>query len=199
MKLKSVLLPTQFRRAWWSYAKLSNMCLFASISSWKPEGFASRGCCASSALNPQGPPSPCMSVALPAPLLAKRIFHSQIRGRVCQETPKEESGMLGAARQEADSQFLAPARQCPALVGMARPHKRVLAKYQDPFFPSQGLKLILCMVPSPHISPTAAACQCGAWTEATLPCCWPPKYLLALLHCFAVVFPSVPNYNKTTY
>lgn len=133
------------------------------------------------------------------PCLPSVFFIPKSEAECARRHQRRSQGCCGAARQEADSQFLAPARQCPARVGMARPHKRVLAKYQDPFFASQGLKLILCMVPSPHISPTAAACQCGVWTEATLPCCWPPKYLLALLHCFAVVFPSVPNYNKTTY
>lgn len=86
-------------------------------------------------------------------------------------------GCCGSARQEADSQFPAPARQNPVPVGTA-PQKS-LQSIKVPFYPpGVDLKLILCVVPPPHINPTAAACQCGVWTEATLPCrclpsvCW---------------------------
>lgn len=135
---------------------------------------------------------PAVLVPPPAPLLAKCIFHSQIRGGVCQETPKEDSGCSGSARQKADRQFLAPARQHPAMVGMDRPPQKCPCKVLRSLFspPRADLKLILCTVPSPHINPTAAACQCGVWTEATLPCCCFPNicwhYCIALLWSFPV-------------
>lgn len=203
MKRKSVLLPTQFRRAWWSHAKLSNMCLFASISSRKPEGFASRGCCASSALNPQGPPSPGSAGSIPCRPACQAVFFIPKSEVECARRHQRRArGCCGSARQEADSQFLAPARQCPDPVGMARLPQRVLAKYRGLFFPSQvEFEIILCAVPSPHINPTAAVHQCGVWTEATLPCCCLPNicwcYCIALLWSFPVPPTTEKQYINT--
>lgn len=177
MKHQSVLLPTQFRRAWWSYAKLSNTCLFASISSRKPEGFASRGHCANSTLNPQGPPSPSSAGGTSCSPACQACFSFPNQRWSVPGDTKWGLRDCGSARQEVDSQFPAPARQNPVPVGIARPPKKSPCKAS--FYPPRlDLKLILCVVPPPHINPTAAARQCGVWTEATLPChclpnvCW---------------------------
>lgn len=152
MKHKSVLLPTQLRRAWWSYAKLSNMCLFASISSRKPEGFASRGCCANSALNLQGPPSPGSVSSTPCSRRLPRVFFIPKSEVECaRRHHRRPRGCCGSARQEADSQFHAPARQHPAPVGMAGPPQKspcegLRSLFSLPGFETNSLHVSL----SPH-------------------------------------------------
>lgn len=200
MKHRSVLLPTQFRRAWWSHAKLSNMCLFACISSQKPEGFASRGCCPNSALNPQGPPSPCSVSGTPCSPACQTYFSfSNQRWSV----PGDSKGGLGDAVVLRDRRLTSRPLPSP---GSAQPwwewpgpHKRVLEKYQGPFFPLPGFETnSLHSSLSLHQSHSCCMSVWGLdWSHFAM--LLPHKYLLVLLHCFAVVFPSAPNYNKTIY
>lgn len=162
----------------------------------KLEGFASGGCCADSALNPQGPPPPDTAGWQPVPpRLPSCIFHSQIGGGARQETPREDSGMLRLQRREADSRSLAPA---PA--GMAKPPQRVLAKHRGLLSPCQGgfETISLCGFLSPHQS---RSCCTSAWglDRSHSAMSLPPKYLLALTALLYCGLSSAPIYAKTMY
>jgi len=133
------------------------------------------------------------------PRLPSCIFHSQIRGGACQETLGEDSGMLWFRKARGGQPVPRPPSPSPSRVG-PDPAK-VLAKRQGPLSPSQGGSetIPLCGFLSPHQS---HSCCTSAWAldgchSAML---LPPKYLLALLYRFAVVFPSAPNnYTRTIY
>lgn len=162
VKHQSVLLPTQFRRAWWSYAKLSNMCLFASISSQKPEGFASRGCCANSALDPQGPPSP-RSAGGTSCSPACQVYFSFPNQRW--SVPADTKGGLGDAVVLQGRRLTASSLPLPGRTQSQweQPGStEVLAKYQGPFLPSRGRfeTNSLCGSPSPHQS---HSCCMSVW------------------------------------
>lgn len=168
----------------------------------KPGGFASGGCCADSALNLQGLPSPPDNTrwqAMP-PRLPSCIFHSQIRGGACQETPRDNLAMLRLQKARGWQPVPRHRRAAPSPSGDSQaPRKESLQSVEVPFPPQGGSETIsLCGFLSPHQS---HSCCTSAWGldgshSAML---LPPKYLLALLHCFAVVFPSAPNYTKTIY
>lgn len=137
------------------------------------------------------------------PCLPSVFFIPRSEEECARRHQRRTRGCSGSARQKADRQFLAPARQHPAMVGMDRPPQKCPCKVLRSLFspPRADLKLILCTVPSPHINPTAAACQCGVWTEATLPCCCLPNicwhYCIALLWSFPVPPTTRKQYINT--
>lgn len=157
----------------------------------KTKGFASRGCCADSALNPQALPSP----AAPAGSLCRPA---------CQAVffiPKSEVEMLRLQKAKGWQPVPCPSQAAPRLSrdGQAPPRES-LQSIKGSFPPPRAdLKLFLCVAfLSPHQS---HSCCTSAWgLDGSHPAMLlPPKYLLALLQCFAVVFPSAPNYTKTIY
>lgn len=155
----------------------------------KTKGFASRGCCADSALNPQALPSPGSTGWQPVlSCLPSCIFHSQIGGGDA-AAPEGEGLTAGPLPLSGSTQ---------TQQGWPSPPRESLQSIKGSFPPPRAdLKLFLCVAfLSPHQS---HSCCTSAWgLDGSHPAMLlPPKYLLALLQCFAVVFPSAPNYTKT--
>lgn len=158
----------------------------------KTRGLASRGWCANSALNPQGLPSPS-SASGTFCYAACQLYFSFPNQRW--SVPADTKRGLGDAvvlqgRRLTACSLPWPGSTQPGGDGQAL-KKESLQSTKVPFFPPRvDLKLILCLVPSPHINPTAAECQCGVWTEASLPCyCLPNicrRCCIALLWSFPV-------------
>lgn len=144
-----------------------------------------------------------MPAAPPAPLLPK-LYSSFLNQRW--SVPRDtEGGLVDAVflqgRRLTASSLPLPGSAQPQR-GRPGPHRESLQSIEVSFFPPRvNLKLILCAVPSPHINPTAAAHQCGVWTEATLPCCCLPnicwRYCIALLWSFPVPPTTVKQYINT--
>lgn len=167
-----------------------------------PESFASGGCSTDSDLNVQGPPSPNSAGWQPVPpRLPSCIFHSQIRGGVCQGTTREDSGMLWLRKKiEADKPDPRPCWAAPSPNWDSQAPTKSSHKMPSPLFPSQsGFETIsLRGFLSPHQSHSYCTSAWGL-DRSHSAMLLPPKYFLALLHCFAVVFPRAPNYTKTIH
>lgn len=140
-------------------------------------------------------------LAARAALPAKLYFSSpNQRWGARQETPREDSGMLWLQKARGWQPVPCPCRAAPS-------------PSRDGQAPTESLQSVEALFPTPRadlklfslhgfLSPHQShSCCMSAWgldgSHAAM--LLPPKYLLALLHGFAVVFPSAPNYTKTIY